>query len=75
MDGRGRFVDTIFVERLWRSLKYENVYLYVYATGSEARHGISEWFRKYNAVRLHESLGYRTPDQVYAEIHLNRELE
>ncbi len=42
MDGRGRFVDTIFVERLWRSLKYENVYLYAYATGSEARHGISE---------------------------------
>ncbi len=45
MDGRGRFVDTIFVERLWRSLKYENVYLNAYATGSEARHGIGEWFR------------------------------
>ena len=74
MDGRGRFVDNIFVERLWRSLKYENVYLNAYATGSEARHGIGEWFMKYNAIRLHESLGYRTPDQVYAGINLNREV-
>ncbi|MBF0414827.1 MAG: transposase [Magnetococcales bacterium] len=48
--------------------------LNAYATGSEARHGIGEWFRKYNAIRLHESLGYRTPDQIDAGIHLNREV-
>ena len=65
MDGRGRFLDNIFVERLWRSLKYENVYLHVYATGSEARHGIGRWFKQYNDGRLHQSLGYLTPDQVY----------
>ena len=65
MDGRGRFLDNIFVERLWRSLKYENVYLHAYATGSEARHGIGRWFHPYNSERLHQSLAYLTPDQVY----------
>jgi putative transposase len=70
MDGRGRFVDNIFVERLWRSLKYENVYLHAYATGSEAKRGVGEWFRKYNSIRLHEALGYRTPDQVYVGLDI-----
>ena len=65
MDGRGRFLDNIFVERLWRSLKYENVYLHAYATGSEARRGIGRWLRQYNTRRLHQALGYLTPDRVY----------
>ena len=73
MDGRGRFVDNIFVERLWRSLKYEDVYLHAYATGSEARQGIGEWFRKYNSIRLHEALEYRTPDQVYVGLDVRND--
>lgn len=73
MDGRGRFLDNIFVERLWRSLKYENVYLYAYATGSEAKRGIGEWFSKYNSIRLHEALDYRTPDQVYMGQDINED--
>ena len=67
MDGRGRFLDNIFVERLWRSLKYENVYLHAYAIGTEARQGIGKWFRQYNSQRLHQSLRYQTPDHVYFE--------
>lgn len=74
MDGRGRFVDNIFVERLWRSLKYENVYLNAYATGSEAKQGIGEWFIKYNAVRLHEALGYQTPDRIFAGLPVRRKV-
>ncbi len=72
MDGHGRFVDNIFVERLWRSLKYENIYLNAYATGSEAKRGIGEWFRKYNDIRLHEALNYLTPNKIYAGISINR---
>ncbi|MBF0427967.1 MAG: transposase [Magnetococcales bacterium] len=68
MDGRGRCLDNIFVERLWRSLKYENVYLHAYATGSEARRGIGRWIQQYNGQRLHQSLDYRTPDQVHDSI-------
>jgi putative transposase len=67
MDGRGRFMDNIFVERLWRSLKYENIYLHAYATGSEARRGIGNWFELYNNKRLHQALEYKTPDHVYFE--------
>ena len=65
MDGRGRCLDNIFVERLWRSLKYEEVYLKNYATVTEARAGIAGYFRFYNHERLHQSLGYRTPAAVY----------
>ena len=72
MDGRGRFVDNIFIERLWRSLKYEDVYLHAYATGTEAREGISQWFAKYNTLRLHEALDYQTPDQVYANLPVEK---
>jgi len=67
MDGRGRFADNIFVERLWRSLKYEEVYLKAYESVAEARHGIAVYFEFYNHQRLHQSLGYRTPRQVFAE--------
>jgi putative transposase len=67
MDGKGRFMDNIFVERLWRSLKYEEVYLKAYATVAEAKAGIGAWLDFYNTERLHQSLGYRTPRQIYEE--------
>ena len=66
MDGRGRCMDNIFIERLWRSLKYEEVYLKDYESVAEARAGIERYFRFYNHERLHQSLGYRTP----AALHL-----
>ena len=67
MDGRGRCFDNIFIERLWRSLKHEEVYLKDYRQVSEARSGIDQWFDFYNHHRPHQSLGYRTPAKVYKE--------
>jgi len=67
MDGRGRFSDNIFVERLWRSLKYEEIYLRAYQNVAEARHGIAAYFEFYNHERLHQALGYRAPRQVFEE--------
>jgi putative transposase len=67
MDGKGRCMDNIFVERLWRSLKYEEVYLHAYASVAEAKAGIGAWLRFYNEDRRHQSLGYRTPRQIYEE--------
>src|SRR5947209_10034006 len=67
MDGKGRCMDNIFVERLWRSLKYEEVYLNAYASVAEARTGIGAWLDFYNEERQHQSLGYRTPRQIYEE--------
>src|SRR5215468_7805659 len=67
MDGKGRCMDNIFVERLWRSLKYEEVYLHAYATVAEAKAGIGAWLDFYNTERQHQSLGYRTPRQIYEE--------
>jgi putative transposase len=67
MDGRGRFSDNIFVERLWRSLKYEEVYLRAYESAAEARQGITGYFNFYNHERLHQALGYRAPHQVFEE--------
>jgi putative transposase len=67
MDGKGRCMDNIFVERLWRSLKYEEVYLNAYATVAEAKAGIGAWLSFYNDERQHQSLGYRTPRQIYQE--------
>ena len=61
MDGRGRCLDNVFVERLWRSLKYEEVYLHVYDTVAEARAGIGRYFAFYNDERPHQALGYQTP--------------
>jgi putative transposase len=66
MDGRGRALDNIFIERLWRSVKYEDIYLRDYKTVPELKQGISEYFRFYNTERFHQSLGYKTPDEVYA---------
>jgi putative transposase len=65
MDGKGRWIDNIFIERLWRSVKYEEAYLHAYANGTEARTSLARYFRFYNAGRLHESLDYATPDEVY----------
>jgi putative transposase len=65
MDGRGRCLDNIFIERLWRSLKYEEVYLKDYQWVPEARAGIGSWFRFYNYERPHQGLGYRTPAGLY----------
>jgi putative transposase len=67
MDGKGRCMDNIFVERLWRSLKYEEVYLNAYASVAEAKAGIGGWLSFYNNERQHQSLGYRTPRQIYQE--------
>ena len=65
MDGRGRCMDNIFTERLWRSVKYEEVYLSEYATPAEARQGLAAYFDFYNRVRPHQALEYRTPAAVY----------
>ncbi len=65
MDGRGRALDNIFTERLWRSVKYEEVYLKDYATPREARQGLGQYLTFYNEDRPHQALGYRTPAQVY----------
>ena len=65
MDGRGRALDNVFVERLWRSVKYENVYLHDYETPREAESGLTDYFEFYNHQRPHQALGYRTPAEVY----------
>jgi len=65
MDARGRCFDNIFTERLWRTVKYENVYLQSYRTVDDAREGLSEYFNFYNRRRKHQALGYRTPEQLY----------
>ena len=67
MDGRGRALDNIFVERLWRSVKYECVYLRQFDTVSQARVGLKDYFEFYNYERLHQSLDYHTPAQVYLD--------
>lgn len=66
MDGRGRWMDNVFIERLWRSLKYECVYLNAFETGSEARAGIGGWITYYNASRPHSALGGRTPAEAHS---------
>ena len=65
MDGRGRCMDNIFTERLWRTIKYENVYLNEYADIGEAEQGLNEYFKFYNEKRRHQSLDYKTPAQIY----------
>ena len=65
MDGKRRYTDNILVERLWRTVKYEEVYLKAYANGREAKAGLDDYFRFYNAQRPHQALGYRTPAEVF----------
>ena len=66
MDGRGRWMDNVFIERLWRSLKYECIYLHAFETGSDLRAGLRRWIDYYNAHRPHSALGGSTPDEAYA---------
>ena len=68
MDGRGRCMDNIFVERLWRSVKYEEVYLKSYKTVAEAKSALSSYFSFYNTKRRHQSLNNRTPKEVYCQL-------
>jgi putative transposase len=65
MDGRGRALDNVFVERLWRTVKYEDIYIRGYEVVPELRRGLSRYFAFYNGERLHQSLGYQTPAEVY----------
>jgi len=67
-DGRGRALDNVFVERLWRTVKYEEVYLKAYADGAEGRESLGRYFPFYNRERLHQSLGYRTPWEVHGVV-------
>jgi putative transposase len=72
MDGRGRALDNVFVERLWRSVKYEDIYIRGYEAVPELRRGLGRYFGFYNDERLHQSLGYRTPATVYREANATR---
>ncbi len=65
MDGKGRYADNLFIERLWRTVKYEEVYLKAYQDGKEARTNLGKYFQFYNRERPHQSLGYRTPAEEY----------
>ena len=65
MDGRGRWLDNVSIERLWRSLKYECVHLHAFETGSELRAGLSKWIGYYNTGRPHSALAGQTPDEAY----------
>lgn len=75
MDGVNRALDNIFVERFWRSLKYEDIYLNDYRTLCELKTGLTRYFRFYNSERFHESLGYETPDAIYAGKFVEQRLE
>jgi putative transposase len=66
MDGKGRWMDNVFIERLWRSLKYECVYLHAFETTTEARKGIGEWIDFYGSQRPHSALAGLTPDEAFA---------
>jgi putative transposase len=72
MDGRGRWMDNVFIERLWRSLKYECVYLHAFETGSELRAGLSRWISYYNTRRPHSTLAGRTPNEAYGATEMER---
>jgi putative transposase len=72
MDGKGRCLDNIFIERLWRTVKYEYLYLHAFDGGQALREGLRSWVGWYNRQRPHQGLGYRTPDEVY---HAGREQE
>jgi len=65
MDGKGRWMDNVLVERLWRSVKYENIYLRGYTTIGELEKGLARWFERYNTWRPHQAMGNQTPAEVY----------
>ena len=68
MDGKGRAIDNIFIERLWRSVKYECVYLYAFEDGVHLYNGLQQYFRFYNQERMHQSLDYKTPAFLYSQV-------
>ena len=70
MDGKGRWMDHVFIERLWRSLKYECVHLQAFENGVQARPQISTWLRHYNQSRPHSTFNGQTPDEVYRETEI-----
>ena len=70
MDGKGSYNDNLFIERLWRTVKYEEVYLKAYQDGRDARVGLGDYFRFYNTERPHQALGYRTPAEVFNSIRV-----
>ncbi len=72
MDSRGRALDNIFIERLWRSVKYENIYIYDYQKVTELMIGLETYFRFYNQERPHQSLDYQTPEMVYWDLSFQR---
>jgi putative transposase len=65
MDGKGRWIDNVFIERLWRSVKYEDIYLHAYENGREVQAGLTRYFEFYNRRRLHQAHEYHTPDEIY----------
>ena len=65
MDGKGRWIDNVFIERLWRSVKYEDIYLRAYEDGRQVQAGLTKYFAFYNGRRIHQALEYRTPDEIY----------
>ena len=67
MDGKGRCLDNVFVERLWRTVKYEDIYLWRYEAVPELQQGLARYFPYYNEGRPHQALDYRTPGQVYRD--------
>ena len=71
MDGRGRYQDNIFVERLWWTVKYHFLYLHAFNSGTELRYGLKNWFNFYNQERFHQSLGDKTPDEVYYDLTIS----
>lgn len=71
MDGKGRWMDNVFIERLWRTLKYEEVYLHAYESIKQAKQRMTNWFEDYNQKRRHSSLDRKTPDQVYYDLPSN----
>ena len=73
MDGKGRWIDNVFVERLWRSVKYEEVYLHAYESPREANAALERYFRFYNGRRPHQALDNRTPDEAYFAINEMRQ--
>jgi putative transposase len=74
MDGKGRWIDNVFIERLWRSVKYEDVYLRAYENGRELQAGLTRYFDFYNRRRIHQSHEYQTPDEIYYAITVGEPL-
>lgn len=72
MDGKGRWRDNVYIERFWRSVKYESIFLHEYSTLPDLQHGLKEWIERYNTWRPHQALNYQTPDRFYQE-GLNKE--